>query len=66
MMVSASLSAHDAEIRLIRAIEHGELHANVKRWTTEQWDGNQLPGNFNTRETFIERSELDVWLARVM
>ena len=46
---------------VIRLIEHGELHANVKRWATEQWEGRQLPGNINRLETFIERAELDAW-----
>lgn len=52
---------HDAEANLARAIEHGELHASVKRWATEQWEGRQLPGNINRLETYIERSELDAW-----
>lgn len=52
---------HDAEANLARAIEHGELQASVKRWATEQWEGRQLPGNINRRETYIERSELEAW-----
>jgi hypothetical protein len=59
---SALVSQHDAEVMLARAIEHGELHANVKRWATEQWEGRQLPGNINRLETFIDRSELARWL----
>jgi len=55
---------HDIEVAIAHAIEHGELHANVKRWATEQWEGQQLPGNINRRETFIARSELDAWLKR--
>jgi hypothetical protein len=55
---------HDVEVALAHAIEHGELHANVKRWATEQWEGRQLPGNINRLETFIERSELDAWQQR--
>jgi len=55
---------HAAEVELAHAIEHGELHANVKRWATEQWEGRQLPGNINRLETFIERSELDAWQQR--
>lgn len=55
---------HDVEVELAHAIEHGNLHANVKRWATEQWEGRQLPGNINRLETFIERSELDAWQRR--
>ncbi|MBS1129573.1 MAG: hypothetical protein H6R16_575 [Proteobacteria bacterium] len=55
---------HEIEVALAHAIEHGELHANVKRWATEQWEGKQLPGNINRLETFIERSALDAWLQR--
>lgn len=55
---------HDAEVRLAHAIEHGELAASVKRWATEQWEGRQLPGNINRMETWIEKSELEAWLAR--
>ena len=55
---------HDAEVALARAIEHGELHANVKRWATEQWVGRQLPGNINRLETFVERAELEAWRRR--
>jgi hypothetical protein len=61
-MVSALVSEHDAEVMLARAIEHGELRADVKRWATEQWEGKQLPGNINRLETWIERSDLDAWL----
>jgi hypothetical protein len=61
-LTSGLVSAHDAEVMLARAIEHGELHANVKRWATEQWEGKQLPGNINRLETFIERTELENWL----
>ncbi len=55
---------HAMEVRLAHAIEHGELHANVKRWATEQWEGRQLPGNINRLETFIEVAELAAWQAR--
>ena len=61
-MASGLISEHDAEVMLARAIEHGELHANVKRWATEQWEGRPLPGNINRLEPFIERAELDDWL----
>lgn len=57
-------SLHDAEVMLARAIEHGELHASVKRWATEQWEGKQLPGNINRLETFIEPAELESWRQR--
>lgn len=57
-------SLHETEVMLAHAIEHGDLHANVKRWATEQWEGKQLPGNINRLETFIERSELDAWQQR--
>lgn len=60
---SGLISEHDAEVMLARAIEHGELHANVKRWATEQWEGRQLPGNINRLETFIERTDLAAWAA---
>lgn len=61
---SGLVSAHDAEVMLARAIEHGELPANVKRWATEQWEGRQLPGNINRLETFIERTDLAAWIAQ--
>ena len=57
-------AVHAAEVALAHAIEHGELHANVKRWATEQWEGQQLPGNINRLETLIERRELDAWQQR--
>jgi len=63
-LASGPDAQHDLEVELARAIEHGELHANVKRWATEQWEGRQLPGNINRLETFIERSELDAWQRR--
>jgi hypothetical protein len=55
---------HATEVELARAIEHGDLHANVKRWASEQWEGQQLPGNINRLETLIERRELDAWQQR--
>lgn len=57
-------SVYDLEVELAHAIEHGDLHANVKRWATEQWEGRQLPGNINRRETFIEADELAAWQRR--
>jgi hypothetical protein len=63
-LVTGLVSEHDAEVMLAHAIEHDELHANVKRWATEQWEGKQLPGNINRLETFIERVDLDAWIAR--
>lgn len=61
LLAAGSLSAHDAQVLLVHAIEHGELPANIKRWGTEQWSGNQLPGNINPRETWIERADLEAW-----
>ncbi|MCP5269359.1 MAG: hypothetical protein H6943_10055 [Zoogloeaceae bacterium] len=54
---------HEAELELAHAIEHGSLHANIKRWASEQWEGQQLPGNINRRETWIARDDFDTWLA---
>ncbi len=54
----------ETEVELAHAIEHGELHANIKRWATEQWEGPQLPGNINRLETFIERCDLAAWQQR--
>lgn len=61
---AGALSVHDAELALARAIEHGEIHADVKRWATEQWDGRQLPGNVNRLETRIERADFEAWRQR--
>ena len=61
LMETATRSVHDAEVMLAHAIEHVELHANVKRWATEQWEGKQLPGNINRLETFIEQTDLEAW-----
>ncbi|MDE1544435.1 hypothetical protein PTW32_03315 [Dechloromonas agitata] len=61
---SAADDIHAIEVELAHAIEHGDLHANVKRWATEQWEGNQLPGNINRLETFIDPAELAAWQAR--
>lgn len=55
---------HAQEVALAHAIEHGELHANVKRWATEQWEGRQLPGNINRLETFISTEALAAWRAQ--
>ena len=55
-LASSPDAVHAIEVTLAHAIEHGDLHANVKRWATEQWEGQQLPGNINRRETFIARS----------
>lgn len=62
-LTTNTASVHELEVLLAHAIEHGELQANVKRWATEQWEGRQLPGNINRLETFIERHNLDSWLA---
>lgn len=64
LLAAPGSDPHDAEVALADAIESGTLHASVKRWATEQWEGRLLPGNINRRETFIERSELQAWLAR--
>lgn len=61
LLLGPQVSQHDAEVMLARAIEHGELSANVKRWATEQWEGRQLPGNINRLETFIEPAALATW-----
>ena len=61
---SAADDIHAIEVELAHAIEHGDLHANVKRWATEQWEGNQLPGYINRLETFIDPAELAAWQAR--
>ena len=60
---SAADEIHAIEVEIAHAIEHGDLHANVKRWATEQWEGNQLPGNINRLETFIDPAELAAWQA---
>lgn len=64
LITTPALSVHDAEVLLAEAIERGELHADIKRWATEQWEGSQLPGNLNRRETFIELDALQAWLDR--
>ncbi len=64
LLAGGSVSFHDAEVMLIHAVEHGELHANIKRWATEQWDGSGLPGNINQQETLIERADLEAWRKR--
>jgi len=61
LLAGGSVSFHEAEVALIHAVEHGALNANIKRWATEQWDGNGLPGNINQQETLIERADLEVW-----
>lgn len=64
LLAGEGVSPHDAEVLLASAIQHGELHANVKRWATEQWDGQMLPGNIDPRETFIDRADLEAWRSR--
>lgn len=64
LMVTETRSAHDAEILLAHAIEHGDLQANVKRWATEQWEGTRLPGNIIRLETFIAAEDLEAWQKR--
>lgn len=60
-LASGPEEQHDAEVLLAQAIEHGELHANVKRWATEQWEGQMLPGNLNRLETWIDADDLAAW-----
>jgi len=60
-LATESLSIHEAEVILIHAIEHGVLPANIKRWSTEQWDDMKLPGNIDASETLIERADLEAW-----
>lgn len=57
-------AVRDREIELAHAIEHGELPASVKRWATEQWDGQHLPGNINRLETWIAPDDLAAWQRR--
>ena len=64
MLTAPGGDPHAAEVLLAEAIESGELHASVKRWATEQWEGRLLPGNINRRETFIAPAELQDWQAR--
>lgn len=61
LLATDASSAHAVEVSLAQAIEHGQLPASVKRWATEQWEGKQLPGNINRRETFIARADLEAW-----
>lgn len=61
LLTSERVSVRDAEVILVHAIEHAELHADIKRWVTEQWDSKDLAGNINSRRTFIERADLETW-----
>ena len=61
LLSDEGLGLHEAEILLASAIQRCELHADVMRWATEQWDGRHLPGNINGRQTRIERADFDVW-----
>ena len=63
MLATSSLSVRDAEVGLALAIDRGELVANILRWATEQWEGERLEGNIDRMRTFIERADLEVWLA---
>ncbi|MBS1158510.1 MAG: hypothetical protein H6R15_929 [Proteobacteria bacterium] len=62
LLVATGTSAHGAEMMLARAIELGELQATLKRWTTEQWSGEKIPGHLRRAETFIIRNDLRSWL----
>ena len=61
LLAGEGMSQHDAEVVLANAIQHGELHASVKRWATVQGDGQMLPGDIDPRETRIESADLDAW-----
>lgn len=61
LLATDAASVHEIEVSLAQAIEHGQLPASVKRWATEQWEGKQLPGNINRRETYIARADLEAW-----
>ena len=61
LLVGEGMSPHDAELLLANAIQRGELHASIKRWASEQWEGRQLPGNIDPRETDIEPVDLAAW-----
>ncbi|APR03132.1 hypothetical protein [Thauera chlorobenzoica] len=61
LLSDEGLGVHEAEILLASAIQRCELHADVMRWATEQWDGRHLPGNINGRQTRIERADFDAW-----
>jgi len=63
LIAAAPDQVHDVEVRLAQAIEHGTLPASIQRWATEQWQGQQLPGNLNRLETRILRSDLDAWVS---
>lgn len=63
LLAGTEMSAEQAEVVLAHAIETGALHANIKRWATEQWDGKRVPGNLSRLETYIERSDLEAWMA---
>lgn len=63
MLATSSLSVRDAEVGLALAIDRGELVANILRWATEQWEGERLEGNIDRMRTFIERADLEAWLA---
>ncbi|AVR87222.1 hypothetical protein [Thauera aromatica] len=64
LLSAEGLGVHEGETLLASAIQRGELHADVMRWATEQWDGRHLPGNINARQTRIERADFDVWRSR--
>lgn len=63
LLSSDAASLRGAEIELALAVDRGELPADILRWATEQWEGERLEGNIDRMRTFIERSDLDAWLA---
>lgn len=63
ILIAADTDAiRDAEVRIASAIEHGNLHADIFRWATEQWLGDGLPGNIDRMRTFVQRADLDAWM----
>lgn len=64
LLTAAGGDLRAAEVALANAIEHGDLPADILRWATEQWSGEQLPGNIDRTRTFIQRADLDAWQAR--
>ena len=64
LLSSDAASLRAAEIQLALAVDRGELAANILRWATEQWEGQQLPGNLNRHTTRIRHADLAAWQSR--
>lgn len=62
LLAGDATSVRHAEELLAHAVDRGELPASILRWATEQWAGDQLQGNIDRMRTFIERTDLEVWL----